>query len=189
MRTGCLLQWKPSPLLWSTFPNCHHHVWKRQKQRQRQRQRQRQKPLPLHCIVMRSFEDIWSNNLSCFFYLYTFCPFWTTYIWKYGGGSWVERLGQLFCKTASTPNINVRCFVAMQFLSQIYALFWRTIYGPINAMAYKKWQIWGMPYAIWLPMKCSFLIHLHLLYMVRIKKSNLFMILTSESLYVAFPRL
>ena len=31
-----------------------------------------------------------------------------------------------------------------KFLSQIYALFWRTIYRPKNAVAYKKWQIWGM---------------------------------------------
>ena len=47
-------------------------------------------------------------------------------------------------KTASTVNIDLRCFVAMQFLSQIYALFWRTIYRPKNVVAYKKWQIWGM---------------------------------------------
>ena len=47
-------------------------------------------------------------------------------------------------KTPSMPNIDLRCFVAMQFLSQIYALFWRTIYRPKNTVAYKKWQIWGM---------------------------------------------
>ena len=41
-------------------------------------------------------------------------------------------------------NINLRCFVAMQFLPQIYALFRRTIYRPKNVVAYKKWQIWGM---------------------------------------------
>ena len=34
-------------------------------------------------------------------------------------------------------NINLRCFVAMQFL-QVYALFWRKIYRPKNAVAYKK---------------------------------------------------
>ena len=32
----------------------------------------------------------------------------------------------------------------MQFFSQIHALFWRTIYRPKTAVAYKKWQIWGM---------------------------------------------
>ena len=32
-------------------------------------------------------------------------------------------------------NINLRCFVAMQFLPQIYALFRRTIYRPKNAVA------------------------------------------------------
>ena len=47
-------------------------------------------------------------------------------------------------KTASTVNIDLRCFVAMQFLSQIYALFWRTFYRPKNLVAYQKWQIWGM---------------------------------------------
>ena len=47
-------------------------------------------------------------------------------------------------KTASTSNINLRCFVAMQFLWQIYALFWRTIYRPKNTVVYKKLQIWGM---------------------------------------------
>ena len=48
-------------------------------------------------------------------------------------------------KTASTPNTNLRCFVAMQFLSHIYALFGHTIYRPKNAVAYKKWQ-----YELWL---------------------------------------
>ena len=28
------------------------------------------------------------------------------------------------------PNIDLRCFVAKQFLSRIYALFWRTFYRP-----------------------------------------------------------
>ena len=31
-------------------------------------------------------------------------------------------------KTPSTPNINLCCFVALKVLSQIYTLFWRTIY-------------------------------------------------------------
>ena len=47
-------------------------------------------------------------------------------------------------KQQVSTNINYRCFVAMQFLLQIYAFFWRTIYWPKNAVAYKKWQIWGM---------------------------------------------
>ena len=46
-------------------------------------------------------------------------------------------------KTASTANIDLRCFVGKLFLSQIYAIFWRTIYRPKNALAYKKLQIWG----------------------------------------------
>ena len=41
----------------------------------------------------------------------------------------------------SFPNINLHCFVARQFLLQIYALFGRTIFRPKNAVAYKKWQI------------------------------------------------
>ena len=32
MRSGCLLQWKPSPLQGSTFPNCHHRSWVDQRQ-------------------------------------------------------------------------------------------------------------------------------------------------------------
>ena len=47
-------------------------------------------------------------------------------------------------KTASKPNINIRCFFAMQFLSQFFALFWRTIYRPKNTVAYKKLQISGV---------------------------------------------
>ena len=31
---------------------------------------------------------------------------------------------------AKKTNIDLRCFVAMQFLSRIYALFWRTFYRP-----------------------------------------------------------
>ena len=46
---------------------------------------------------------------------------------------------------AKKTNIGLRCFVAMQFLSQIYALFWRIFYRPKNLVAYQKWQIWGMP--------------------------------------------
>ena len=42
------------------------------------------------------------------------------------------------------PNIDFRCFVAKQFSSRIYALFWRTFDRPKNAVVYQKWQIWGM---------------------------------------------
>ena len=39
---------------------------------------------------------------------------------------------QSFAKTSKNllSNIDLRCFVAKQFLSRIYALFWRTFYTP-----------------------------------------------------------
>ena len=40
---------------------------------------------------------------------------------------------------------DLRCFVVMQFLSRIYALFGVPFTGQINMVAYRKWQIWGMP--------------------------------------------
>ena len=44
----------------------------------------------------------------------------------------------MLTKTPSTPHIDLRCFVARQFLLQIYVLLWCTIYRPENAVEYKK---------------------------------------------------
>ena len=48
-------------------------------------------------------------------------------------------------KIPNMPTKNLRCFVARQFLSQIYALFWRTFCRPKSMVAYQKGQISGMP--------------------------------------------
>merc|ERR1711944_254653 len=53
-------------------------------------------------------------------------------------------------------NQNLRCFVARQFLSQIYALFWRTFCRPKSMVAYQKGQISGMALPnkyiwVWIP--------------------------------------
>ena len=42
------------------------------------------------------------------------------------------------------PNIDLRCFVIRQFLSQIYPLFGRLFTGLNNTVVYQIWQIWGM---------------------------------------------
>ena len=46
------------------------------------------------------------------------------------------------------PTKNLRCFVARHFLSQIYALFWRTFCRPKSMVAYQKGQISGMHMSI-----------------------------------------
>ena len=58
----------------------------------------------------------------------------------------MQRTATTPTKTASTANIDLRCFVAMQFLSQIYTLFWRTIYRSKSAVAYKndKYQVYAV---------------------------------------------
>ena len=55
-----------------------------------------------------------------------------------------QKISSMITKIPSTPTKNLRCFVARQFLSQIYALFWRTFCRPKSMVAYQKGQISGM---------------------------------------------